>query len=77
MKIQDISGKLEWRCDRCAVSLRVQAEGAVVGLHGPDVRAYHRDCAEQAFQFLHFDADRRISLADFVRELTAAAGLPS
>jgi hypothetical protein len=69
MDIRDIPGQgLEVRCAKCAAAV----DGtAVVGVHGPDIRAYHRWCSSMEDSFLRLDCDRQLSLNDFLVELAA------
>jgi hypothetical protein len=73
MDIRDVNGTLEVRCAVCQGP--AQGAGAVVGVHGPDSRAYHSWCADPSDYFLRADADRVIPLAQFIAELAQAAGV--
>jgi hypothetical protein len=75
MNIIDRNGVVELLCDRCRVSVKSDPN-AVVGLQGPDIRVYHAGtCTDESFQYLVNSADRQLSLAAFMVELSAAAGL--
>jgi hypothetical protein len=74
MKLMDSAGNLRLLCDRCNADLKGHPH-AVVGIHGGDVRLFHGGCAAESFQFLRNDADRQLSIPEFLAELQAAAGL--